>query len=65
VTSNEDMQIKTEAEDMTWSGDDDSVVIVARAAMSKPKVYSTPADTLITDFYNLYEVPTTEIAMGG
>jgi Tol biopolymer transport system component len=65
LTSNEDMQIKTGAEDLTWSADGSSVVIVARAALSEPKVYSAPADTLVTDFYNLYEVPTSEIARGG
>ncbi len=65
VTSNEDMQIKTGAEDLAWSTDGDSIVIVARALLSEPKIYSAPADTLVTDFYNLYEVPTTEIALGG
>ena len=65
VTSNEDMQIKTGPEDLTWSTDGSSVVIVARAVLSEPEIYSAPADTLVTDFYNLYEVPTGEIARGG
>ena len=65
VTSNEDMQIKTGAEDLTWSADGSSVVVVARAVLSEPKVYSAPADTLVTDFYNLYEVPTDDVERGG
>lgn len=56
VTSNEDMQIKTATADLAWSFDGSSVVIVARAVLSKPKVYSAPVGTLVTDFYNLYEV---------
>lgn len=65
VTSNEDMQIKTGAEDLTWSGDGRSIVIVARATLLEPKVYSAPADTLVEDFYNLYEVPVGETVGGG
>lgn len=65
ATSNEDMQIKTGAEDLTWSADGDSVVVVARAVMSEPRVYSAPADTLVSDFYNLYEVATDGTAEGG
>ncbi|CAN5852573.1 hypothetical protein BH23ACT11_BH23ACT11_09290 [soil metagenome] len=57
VTSNEDMDIKTGHDDLTWSRDGDSVVVVARAVMSEPKIYSVPADSLVSDFYNLYEVP--------
>lgn len=65
VTRNEDMQIKTGAQDLGWSGDGNSVVIVARSVLSEPEVYSAPADTLVKDFYNLYEVPTTETTVGG
>ncbi|CAN5652806.1 hypothetical protein BH24ACT22_BH24ACT22_03100 [soil metagenome] len=65
VTSNEDMEIRTGTEDLTWSPNGNSVIIVARTVLSEPKVYSAPADTLVTDFYNLYTVPTTEIADGG
>lgn len=57
VTTNEDMEIKTGTEDLSWSSDGSSVVIVARAVLSEPKVYSAPADTLVADFYNLYQVP--------
>ena len=64
ATSNEYMQIKTGAEDLTWSADGDSVVIVARAVMSEPKVYSAPANTLVSDFYNLYEVSTDDTVGG-
>lgn len=65
ATSNEDMRIKTGAEDMAWSADGDSVVVVARAVMSEPKVYPVPADTLVSDFYNLYEVAADETTGGG
>ena len=65
ATSNEDMQIKTGPEDLTWSDAGDSVVIVARAVLSEPQVYSASADTLVTDFYNLYEVPVSTLETGG
>lgn len=56
ATSNEEMQIKTGTDDLAWSADGESVVVVARAILSEPEVYPAPADTLVTDFYNLYEV---------
>lgn len=61
ATSNEDMQIRTGTEDLAWSPDGGSVVIVARATLSEPKVYSAPASSLVTDFYNLHEVFVDEV----
>jgi Tol biopolymer transport system component len=58
VTSNEDMEIKTGPDDLAWSPDGESVAIVARGALSdEPRVRAAPADTLLADFYNLYEIP--------
>lgn len=57
VTTNEDMEIKTGPNDLAWSTSGDRVAIVARGVISGPRVLSAPADTLLTDFYNLYEVP--------
>jgi Tol biopolymer transport system component len=57
LTSNENMEIKTGPDDLAWSADGASVAIVARGVLSGPKVYSARADTLLADFYNLYEVP--------
>jgi Tol biopolymer transport system component len=63
VTSNEDMEIKTGPDDLAWSPDGESVAIVARGALSdEPRVRAAPADTLLEDFYNLYEVPVEERA---
>jgi Tol biopolymer transport system component len=58
VTSNEDMEIKTGSDDLAWSPDGESVAIVARGALSEePRVRAAPADALLADFYNLYEIP--------
>jgi TolB protein len=58
VTTNEDMEIKTGPDDLAWSPDGESVAIVARGALSEePRVRAAPADTLLADFYNLYEIP--------
>lgn len=57
VTTNENMEIKTGPYDLAWSTSGDRVAIVARGVISGPRVLSAPADTLLTDFYNLYEVP--------
>jgi Tol biopolymer transport system component len=58
VTTNEDMEIKTGQDDLAWSPNGKSVVIVARGALSgEPIVEAGPAGTLLEDFYNLYEVP--------
>ena len=65
ATSNEEMEIKTGTEDLDWSPDGSSITIVARAASTDLEVYATPADNLVSDFYNLYEVPTEEIPEGG
>lgn len=60
ATSNEDMDIKTGPDDLSWSADGKSVVIIARVTQSGPKVYEAPVRTLVADFYNLYEVPVAE-----
>ncbi len=58
VTTNEDMEIKTGQDDLAWSPSGESVVIVARGALSgEPIVHAAPASALLDDFYNLYEVP--------
>jgi Tol biopolymer transport system component len=58
VTTNEDMEIKTGPDDLAWSPGGESVVIVARGTPStEPEVRAEPADRLLRDFYNLYEVP--------
>jgi Tol biopolymer transport system component len=58
LTSNEDMEIKTGPDDLAWSPDGESVAIVARGALSEdPHVRAAPADALLEDFFNLYEVP--------
>jgi TolB protein len=52
------MDIKTGPDDLAWSPDGESVAIVARGALSEePHVRAGPADSLLEDFYNLYEVP--------
>jgi Tol biopolymer transport system component len=58
LTTNEDMEIKTGHDDLAWSPNGESIVIVARSALSgEPIVHGAPANTLLEDFYNLYEVP--------
>ena len=58
VMSNEDMEIKTGPDDLAWSPDGESVAIIARGAISEqPSVHAGSADTLLEEFYNLYEVP--------
>ena len=58
LTSNEDMEIKTGPDDLAWSPDGESVAIIARGALSdEPRVRAGPADALLEDFYNLYEIP--------
>jgi Tol biopolymer transport system component len=58
LTTNEDMEIKTGEDDLAWSPDGESIVIVARSALSgEPIVHGAPANDLLEDFYNLYEVP--------
>jgi Tol biopolymer transport system component len=58
VMNNEDMEIKTGPDDLAWSPDGESVAIIARGAISEqPSVHAGSADTLLEEFYNLYEVP--------
>ena len=58
VTTNEDMEIKTGPDDLAWSPDGRNVAIIARGTPStEPEVRAEPADRLLKDFYNLYEIP--------
>jgi dipeptidyl aminopeptidase/acylaminoacyl peptidase len=58
VTTNEDMEIKTGPDDLAWSPDGKNVAIIARGTPStEPEVRAEPADRLLRDFYNLYEIP--------
>jgi dipeptidyl aminopeptidase/acylaminoacyl peptidase len=58
VTTNEDMEIKTGPDDIAWSPGGESVVVIARGTPStEPEVRADPADKLLRDFYNLYEIP--------
>jgi hypothetical protein len=57
VTTNEDMEIKTEPDDLAWSPGGKSVAVIARGTPStEPEVRAGPADKLLRDFYNLYEI---------
>lgn len=64
LTSNENMEIKTGPDDLAWSTDGASIAIVARGVLPGPKVYSARADSLLADFYNVYEVPVEEERAG-
>lgn len=58
VTTNEDMEIKTGPDDLDWSPTGDGVAIVARGVPSgEPAVRGAPAQALLEDFYNVYEIP--------
>jgi hypothetical protein len=58
VTTNEDMEIKTGPDDLAWSPGGESVAVIARGTPStEPEVRADPADRLLRDFYNLYEIP--------
>ena len=61
ATANENMEVKTNPLDLTWSPDGKHVILVARGALSGPEVYDVPAQTLSSAFYNLYEVPVTDL----
>jgi Tol biopolymer transport system component len=61
ATTNKNMEIKTNPRDLAWSPDGQSVILVARGALSGPEVYDAAANTLASAFYNLYEVPVTEL----
>ncbi len=65
VTSNENMEVKTKTEDLAWSDDGERVAIVARTMLSEPRVYDVPASALVSDFYNIYEVPIREVTEEG
>jgi TolB protein len=61
ITANEDMEIKTDPDDLAWSPDGGNVAIIARGTPStEPEVRTEPADRLLRDFYNLYEIPVSE-----
>jgi len=63
VTANEDMEIKTDPDDLAWTPDGKNVAIIARGIPStEPEVRTEPADRLLKDFYNLYEIPIPEEA---
>jgi hypothetical protein len=64
ATTNQNMEIKTNPRDLAWSPDGRFVILVARGALSGPKVYDAPASTLSSAFYNLYEVPVTNLPAG-
>ena len=58
MTTNEDMDIKTGPDDLAWSPTGTSVALVARGASTgEPEVRAAPAEDVLDDFYNLYEVP--------
>jgi WD40-like Beta Propeller Repeat len=58
LTVNEDMEIKTGPDDLAWSPGGKSIAIVARGVLpERPSVRAAPKETLLEDFYNLYEVP--------
>ena len=58
VTTNEDMEIRTGPDDLAWSPGGKSVAVIARGIPStEPEVRTDPADRLLRDFYNLYEIP--------
>jgi Tol biopolymer transport system component len=61
ITANEDMEIKTDPGDLAWSPNGKNVAIIARGTPStEPEVRTEPADRLLRDFYNLYEIPVSE-----
>jgi Tol biopolymer transport system component len=61
ITANEDMEIKTDPDDLAWSPDGGNVAIIARSTPStEPEVRTEPADRLLRDFYNLYEISVSE-----
>jgi len=61
ITANEDMEIKTDPDDLAWSSDGSNVAIIARGTPStEPEVRTEPADRLLRDFYNLYEIPVSD-----
>ena len=65
ATANESMEVKTNPRDLAWSPDGRSVVLVARGPLSGHEVYDAPANTLMSAFYKLYEVPVDDPTGGG
>lgn len=65
ATSNENMETKTGVDSLAWSPDGESVTIVARNDISEPRVYQGSADTLLANFYNLYEIPVDDLRETG
>lgn len=65
ATSNEDMEIKTGPDDLAWSADGQSVVLVARRLSSEIEVHAASADRIMADFYNVYEVPVEDLGDSG
>lgn len=65
ATANENMEVKTNPLDLAWSPDGNYVILVARSALSGPEVYDGPVQTLSSAFYNLYEVPVTDLPVEG
>ena len=61
ATANENMEVKTNPLDLAWTPDGNYMILVARGALSGPEVYDAPAQTLSSAFYNLYEVPVTDL----
>lgn len=65
ATANENMEVKTNPLDLAWSPDGRSVILIARGVLSGPEVYDAPARSLSSAFYNLYEVPVTDLPVEG
>lgn len=57
VTANENMEIKTEAVNLEWSNDGRRAAIVARKILTEARIHDILTDELVSDFYNIYEVP--------
>ena len=61
ATANENMEIKTGPDDLAWSADGEHIAIVARGILSGHRVYAVRADSLLADFYNIYDVPVADL----
>lgn len=61
-TENANMEIKSDPEDLAWSPGGKSLSIVARGNFSGPEVHAGPAEGLLRDFYNVYEIPVVKSA---
>ncbi len=62
ATSNESMLIEAGPEDLSWSADGDSILLVARAALDDIAIRSASAERITAEFHNIYEVPVGELA---